>query len=76
MPNSVENYGLLEQDIKAIKTASSRDIGIKQGKEQPTIFVIESWKLVKKKRKGHGQKKMKGNRENPPYRTFFPRYSR
>lgn len=50
MPNSVENYGLLEQDIKAIKTPSSRDVRIKQGKEQPNIFVIETWKLVKKEK--------------------------
>jgi len=57
MPNSVENYGLLEQDIKAIKTASSRDVRIKQGKEQPTIFVTESWKLVKKKEKVMGKRR-------------------
>lgn len=60
MPNSVENYGLLEQDIKAIKTASSRDVGIKQGKEQPTIFVIENWKLVKKKKKRSWAKEDEG----------------
>jgi len=47
----------LEQDIKAIKTASSRDVGIKQGKEQPTIFVTESWKLVKKKEKVMGKRR-------------------